>query len=128
MLLIDTYLDKSPIEGIGVFTKMRLPKGTITWRFNPHLDRILYEHDTYSIAEHLFLQKYAYYDLQLKHWILCVDNDRFTNHSDTPNTGPNEKGEVVTLRDIEVGEELTIDYWEIDDYAGKKFIKWAYES
>lgn len=120
MLVIETYLDKSIIDGIGVFSKNDLPKGTIIWKFNPHLDRILYGNDHRSSIEMRFLKKYAYYDIQLRHWILCVDNDRFTNHSDDPNTGPNDAGEVYALRDIIAGEELTVNYWDIDEYANIK--------
>ena len=29
MLLVDTYLEKSPIQGIGVFAKAAIPKGTL---------------------------------------------------------------------------------------------------
>ncbi|TIQ12183.1 MAG: SET domain-containing protein-lysine N-methyltransferase, partial [Mesorhizobium sp.] len=28
MLLVDVYLDKSPIQGIGVFAKNRIARGT----------------------------------------------------------------------------------------------------
>jgi uncharacterized protein len=119
MLLVRTYLDKSTIEGIGVFANEFIPKGTIVWRFNSHLDRILYEQDSFSKIEWEFLNRYAYYDKQLNNWILPADNDRFTNHSDNPNTGPLEL-EVVALKDIQKGEEITIDYFNIDRYSDQK--------
>ena len=39
MLLVKTYLDKSPIHGIGVFAAERIPKGTKIWRFVDGFDR-----------------------------------------------------------------------------------------
>ena len=119
MLLVKTYLDKSTIEGIGVFANEFIPKGTVIWRFNSHLDRILYEQDTFSKLEWEFLNRYAYYDKQLNNWILPADNDRFTNHSDNPNTGP-EKEDVIALKDIQKGDEITIDYFNIDRYSDQK--------
>jgi len=41
MLLIKTYLDKSPIHGIGVFAGEFIKKGTQVWEFNPLIDIIL---------------------------------------------------------------------------------------
>jgi len=43
---------------------------------------------------------------------MCVDNARFINHSDTPNTG-NDGYDCPVLRDIQKDEELTCDYREI---------------
>ncbi|TIX82308.1 MAG: SET domain-containing protein-lysine N-methyltransferase, partial [Mesorhizobium sp.] len=31
MLLVDVYLDKSRIQGIGVFAKNHIPRGTLVW-------------------------------------------------------------------------------------------------
>lgn len=47
--------------------------------------------------------------------LLNTDNARFTNHSDNPNTeslGIDEDN--VALRNIHIGEEITIDYNKID--------------
>ena len=52
---------------------------------------------------------------QSHQYILCSDDARFFNHSDTPNTESREvagEDEVITVakRDIQPGEELTDDY------------------
>ena len=39
MLLVKTYLDKSPIHGLGVFAAEPIPKGTKIWRFVEGFDR-----------------------------------------------------------------------------------------
>lgn len=34
MLLVNTYLDKSDIEGIGLFASNSIKKGDIVWKYN----------------------------------------------------------------------------------------------
>jgi SET domain-containing protein len=47
--------------------------------------------------------------------ILNTDNARFTNHSDTPNTKSlGLYKDNAALKNIHAGEEITIDYNEID--------------
>ena len=41
MFLIEVYLDRSPIEGIGVFTKRPIARGELIWKFDPLIDRQL---------------------------------------------------------------------------------------
>ena len=43
---------------------------------------------------------------------MTVDNDRFTNHSETPNTCVDAVGHCYALKDIAADEELTADYRE----------------
>jgi SET domain-containing protein len=124
MLRVKTYLDKSPIEGIGVFAAQKIADGALVWSFEPQIDKVL-DMDESTLKYQYFLDKefimtYAYFDKQLNKYILSVDNDRFTNHSDNPNTIPLPTGEVVADRDIYIGEEITINYFAIDTYAEDK--------
>jgi uncharacterized protein len=124
MLRVKTYLDKSPIEGIGVFAAQEIADGALVWSFEPQIDKVL-DMDESTLKYQYFLDKefimtYAYFDKQLNKYILSVDNDRFTNHSDNPNTIPLPTGEVVADRDIHIGEEITINYFTIDTYADNK--------
>ena len=41
MLLIDTYLDKSAIQGIGVYAKNPVAKGALIWRLDERFDRLI---------------------------------------------------------------------------------------
>ena len=56
--------------------------------------------------------------------ILCFDDARFVNHSDTPNVATNYAqdpyGLDVALRDIAAGEELTMDYAGFEEQSGRK--------
>jgi SET domain-containing protein len=57
---------------------------------------------------------YGYIDPRLGRYILCCDDARFLNHSDTPNLRPDftldRHGVDVAACDIAPGEELTVDY------------------
>ena len=121
MLQVKTYLDKSLIHGLGVFADQDIPKGTLVWRFNPLVDKIVTAEKLPEIEEK-FVQMYAYYDTQLNKFILPVDNDRFTNHSDNPNTSPLPNGKMVAIKDIKAGEEITSNYYEIDFDVNTKLV------
>lgn len=119
MLQVRTYVDKSSIDGLGLFAAENIKVGAIIWEYYPDIDIELHEFALNDV-EWNFIEKYAYYDRQLDKWILPADNDRFTNHSDDPNTGPSEDGKMVALRDIKKGEEITCNYHEIDYEANLK--------
>jgi SET domain-containing protein len=119
MLQVKTYLDKSSIDGIGLFADEDIPKGTITWKYIPDVDIELFEKEQVEV-EYEFVRKYSFFDVQLNKWILSGDNDRFTNHSDTPNTAPLPDGRMVAICDIKRGEEITSDYFAIDCKANQK--------
>ena len=40
MLNIKTYLDRSLIHGIGLFTNQEIMAGSIVWEFNPAVDLV----------------------------------------------------------------------------------------
>lgn len=121
MLVIDTYLDKSSIEGIGVFAAEDIPKGTILWEFNPLFDSIIREDEITDLPRHI--QKWLYYHSWQDadgHYRVGIDNDKFINHSLDPNSRFSKESYTwAALRDIKKGEELTEDYTEFSesDYA-----------
>lgn len=116
MLRVRARVDRSPIHGLGVFTLERIPEGTEVWRFTPgfdlDLDPALLETQAEHVREWLF--RYGYVDPRLHRYILCCDDARFMNHSDTPSLRPDftldRHGVDIAVRDILVGEELTVDY------------------
>ena len=114
MFLIRTVLRAS--YGIGVFADEDLSAGRIVWRFDPRFDQTF---DAISDCEEPlagFLRKYTYLDPTRKVYVLCGDDARFVNHSDTPNLRPVRDPASglyihdVAVRPIRRGEELTIDY------------------
>lgn len=117
MLLIDTYVDKSEIEGVGVFTAQPIKAGTLIWKLDPDFDRLINLNFLQKSPDHLreFFVRYAYpLDTDPDTLILEVDNGRFMNHHETPNTQYKEIVRGYAIRDIEIGEELTCNYAEFD--------------
>lgn len=130
MLLVKTRLGVSPIAGIGLFADEDIAKGTATWRFMPGFD-LLFSPAEISALPPLardMLQTYTYLHQPTGKFVFCLDNARFMNHADNPNTaGVHEEGVIegydVALRDIAKGEELTCDYGAFDGEAAGKLGK-----
>ncbi len=127
MLLIDTEVKSSGIHGLGCFTRERIRKGDVVWRFDSRIDLLIPENELKNYPEPIqkFFRMYCYAEFQegVKYMVLCADNSRHMNHSDTPNLGEaGEKNELnIALRDIEPGEELTVDYRLFDADSSVKF-------
>lgn len=124
MLLIKTYLDKSPVHGLGLFAAEPLFAGQEVSRFVPGFDSICFPDQFVALPEQAqrFLRCYGF-PLELLAsqlgrpadelrggWALEVDNLRFCNHSDTPNLSSD--GPVRALRPIQAGEELFQCYFD----------------
>jgi hypothetical protein len=115
MNLVETYVDKSEIAGLGLFAKQFIPKGTFIWRLSfpdlfiskeeynkLNLSKVEKEYmDTYSSFEKGFVTIYA-------------DNAKYSNHSNKANTVTFDNMQVA-LYDINIGEEITSNYHEFDD-------------
>ena len=116
MLLVPTRLASSPIHGLGVFAVAPIAQGTPVWRFAEGLDMAFDPAIVDGLPEHVrtFFSHYGYLDRNMRRIILCFDDARFVNHSDTPNVATDYAqdpfGLDVALRDIAAGEELTMDY------------------
>jgi hypothetical protein len=119
MLLVDTELRLSPIHGIGVFLLQPVAKGEVVWRFDSRIDRVYEDRELAGMPERMqaFLRIYSTYHEATKLWVLCGDNGRHFNHSDTPNTISHgiAFGVDTAAADLAAGEELTSDYHTICD-------------
>jgi SET domain-containing protein len=119
MMMVETELRASPIHGIGVFLTQRVSAGELIWRFDSRIDRVYAEEELHEMPEQLqqFLRTYSTLHGDLKLWVLCGDNGRHFNHSDTPNTRSLgiAFGDDVAAVDLEPGTELTSDYRAICD-------------
>jgi SET domain-containing protein len=116
MLLITTRLGSSPLHGLGLFAAEPIPAGTEIWRFTPRFDLEFPKSEVQALPTRMreFIEHYGYLDARLGLWVICFDNARFMNHSDTPNTRPDyaldPHGVDIALRTIGAGEEITTDY------------------
>ena len=127
MLLIPTRLAPSNIHGFGVFAVEPVAKGSPVWRFAKGLDMDFSPGIVPTLPEHVqaFFAHYGYLDRNMKRIVICFDDARFVNHSDTPNVATDYAqdpfGLDVALRDIAAGEELTMDYGGFEESAGRGF-------
>lgn len=118
MLLISTYVAASSIEGVGVFAAAPIRKGASIWRLDPDFDRLIPMEKAASAPPHLkeLLERYAYPSPDKPGFMVYeVDNGRFMNHADEPNTDFSQFGGATATRDIAAGEEITCDYAEFHD-------------
>ncbi|HEY8002965.1 MAG TPA: SET domain-containing protein-lysine N-methyltransferase [Phenylobacterium sp.] len=119
MMMVDTELRPSPIHGLGVFLLRPVRKGELIWRFDSRIDRVYSVADVESLPEHVqhYLRTYSTWHAASGLFVLCGDNGRFFNHSETPTTVSNaiSFGEDNAVRDLEAGAELTSDYSTICD-------------
>ena len=117
MMLVPTYVAPSEIEGVGVFAAEAISAGTRIWQLEPQLDRLIPAADVAGLPPVLqeFVERYSYpYPHDPSLLIVEVDNGRFMNHADAPNTIFSDPDAGFTLRDIAAGEELTCNYAEFD--------------
>jgi SET domain-containing protein len=112
---VPTYLSRSSIHGLGVFTPVFIPAGTLIWNLDPDVDWVLGEADIdrFPEAYREKIRSYCYLE-ESGSYILCGDNARFMNHSDDPNCDDWTSSSTLAHRDIEPGEELTCDYRAFD--------------
>ncbi len=116
MITVKTKLGSSGAHGIGLFADQLIPKGTITWKYDAKYDQAFTKEDVEAMSEitrNLFF-KYAYWDEGLNKFVLCFDDQRFINHSDTPNIDSSPYEDIAN-RDIQSGEELFCNYLLFDN-------------
>ena len=118
--LIPYEIKESQIAHIGLFTKVKINKGQQISRLESK-ERIYYDLNQLEVIEKSYdhevrikdLLTYGWYDETIDKYIYAIDDDRFINHSSTPNMEETIiDGQLyqVALRDIDAGEELTNDY------------------
>jgi len=115
MLKVKTYVGPSNIEGVGLFAAEFIPAGTLIFQEDEYTKFITREdYSNMSEIQREFFDRYSYFVNGL--YKVSMDNDRFTNHSSTPNTI--DIGDVTVARlNIHKGEEITADYKDLfEDY------------
>ena len=122
-----TEVRQSPIEGLGLFAKVFIPKGTIWWSAVPGCVLLITRNQYLTIKNSIHsaiidnfektILIYSYYIEQYDSLVFCLDNSRYVNHSFTPNSGETPDRNPfasITLRDIFPGEEILEDYTTYD--------------
>ncbi len=122
MMLVRTYVAPSSIEGLGVFADEDIPANTLIWCLDPKFTVTFSPEELKELPDYQreFVERYSFPHLKMEnHLVVELDNGRFMNHSENPNTDFTifEKG--YALRDIRKGEEITCNYYEFDPtFAG----------
>jgi uncharacterized protein len=117
-------VEHSPIAGVGVFALQDIPEGILVHRMEGELstldEMIARVHtgdeaasDPFQIEDDLFL------DLE--------ETSRSFNHSCNPNVYVRGKNELVALRPIPKGEEITFDYATTMRYDAEKILASGHE-
>ncbi len=117
MLYVKTLIKASSVHGIGLFADQKIAKGELVSKFNPDFDLYITA-DMYANLPQVakqFFDHYGYWSSELNGYVCSTDNHRFTNHSIHPSVGTigakeGDDGDDIALRDIEPGEEITVDY------------------
>lgn len=108
MFKIKTKIGQSPIHGIGLFSDEDIVENTLIFEEGKFTIKFsIYEYNSLPEIQRHFLDVYSY--LRDGFYHVSLENDRFMNHSDNPNTyedGPRTYSKVY----IKKGEELTCDY------------------
>jgi SET domain-containing protein len=115
MLKVKTRLQQTKNRGIGLFADQFIPIGTIIWQYDSRIDfYIPITNDfNYSQIEKDFFEKYCPH--QNGNYLVCVDNARFMNHSDSPNTIDIKGDKTIARFDIQKGEEIVCNYKDFDE-------------
>jgi hypothetical protein len=126
MLLIKTTLKESAINGIGLYADEFIAQGTVIWKWHEGFDQSYSIEEINALPESIctsFIRR-AYFSPYLHKYVLCCDDARFMNHSDRPNTrdlgGIDYQAVTIASRNIEPGEEITINYFDYDGDADWK--------
>ena len=122
MLIVKTSVKKSGTEGLGLFAEEKILKGTAVWKYDPRFDLSFdpKEIDSWDPLQKELINRYAYLSSDSGKYIYCADDARFMNHSSVKNNldvvafsgEPETRG--VANRDIEIGEEILINYRTFD--------------
>lgn len=119
MVLFDYRIDKSKINGLGVFTNEGIKKGTLLFKASPMLDLELSkaQFDSLSSQEQKEFIHYGYLDNKSNTYKLDFDTAlRFLNYDKNGNIYQDKSHPetyLIAKRDIAANEEITFDYLEV---------------
>lgn len=117
MLKAKTFIKRSEVHGTGLFAAEFIPKGTVTWQYDPEFDVGFTQEQIDALPElqRNYMLYYAYLDKDLNKLILCADNQRYINHSSKDTNITSTPRQDIANRDIQEGEELLCNYNLFDD-------------
>lgn len=114
MLLVNHCAKRSQIHGLGAFLLEPVAAGTVVWRYDPMFDTEMSAPFVASLPPELaeVVYHHAEYLPEREVFRLGNDADIFMNHSRGPSL-LDRGDEMIAVRDLQVGDELTCDYGEV---------------
>ena len=124
MILVNASRGNSRIHGKGLIAREPIRIGTIIWVLQPGFDVVLTraQFEELNANSRDQIGRYIYTDVATGNYILCSDDARFMNHSDTPNTRT-EGNQTIAIADIRPGDEITCNYYEFDGATRKTTVQ-----
>jgi SET domain-containing protein len=116
MLFVNAKAGPSRIHGWGLLAQEFIPRGTKVWAFMPGFDVAIPEEFFGRLPPNARERAvyWSYFHTMTRTYVMSSDDDRFTNHSDDPNT--RVAGDcTIAVCDIHQGDEITNDYNELSD-------------
>ncbi|EIT69270.1 MULTISPECIES: SET domain-containing protein [Hydrocarboniphaga] len=117
MLLVAHYVDRSPIEGLGLYCARDLRAGEPVYRYDWRFVMVMSDAEVRALPEPMreSVLRYSFRgrgEARLTGAMYyCADDSRYMNHADQPSTlWIAERNEYVAARDLPAGSELTCDY------------------
>lgn len=117
MMLIATSVRASAIEGVGVFAVDFIPSGTPIWALDERFDKVFSVEEVASFPPNVrdYFDRYGYPHMERDGFVVLeLDNGRFMNHSEQPNTDFTRPDVGYAIADIHAGEEIICNYFEFD--------------
>lgn len=105
------HLLSSKINGKGVYASKNIKEGELIY-FRPVQEMVLKTRKEIENLSPAAKQHFIRYSYQIGDdlWALSEDNSDYWNHSCSPNCYFGDESTIRALKDIQEGEELTIDY------------------
>ena len=115
MMTVKTYIDKSTVcDGFGCFAGEPVKAGAIMWKFVEGFDIWVPASEAEKLTPVQKEYVETYFCREGDHLYTSCDNGRFHNHGKNPNSIVKDSV-MIASRDIEVGEEIVVDYSTFDD-------------
>lgn len=114
MLLVKHTVTSSPIHGLGIFLLQPVAAGEVVWRYASTFDTELTAAFVASLPPEDADTVYTHAEYFPERAVFRLGNDAdiFMNHSSQP-TLLDLGDEMIAIRDLFIGDELTCDYQEV---------------
>lgn len=129
MIYVETVVSNSSTNNLGLFAAQDIQKGQLIWKYHPSTCLIITPEQEQVLSrskEDCFTKAVSHFGCPTTRGCLVhMDNMRYINHSDTPNTNNINDDTMIAARDIRFGEELYEDYREY--YSSKYCVEFLTE-